>query len=159
MYIVAIRHNVDVSDEFAQLAKKDEEVARFLKRNGEYRHAIYFFIQAMEKHIRSKIFTLVNPNNEYFRKRNLNHSVEGAVEFLIEIISPDENIRQQVKQLLNKHVLEDINFQLLHNNLRYPFYSDKYNSYSSVDFSYNDCDTIEKKLEGLKRYLQDINRL
>ena len=82
-----VKHRIDVSNEYEVLAKKDEEVSKLLFKNGEYKHAIYFCIQAMEKYIRSKIFSIVNPNLEYFRKRNQNHSVEDAIEFLLEIVS------------------------------------------------------------------------
>lgn len=159
MYIGKINHNINVADEYERLAKKDEEVAVLLKYNREYRHSIYFFVQAMEKYIRSKIFTLVNPNIEYFRKRNQNHSLTNAVDFLIEIISTDINVQNQIKNQLNSYVFENINFQLLHNNLRYPFYSSKFDSYSSLEFNLNDCEIIEKKLAALKVYLQQLNRL
>lgn len=159
MVIGNVRHKINVSNEYEVLAKKDEEVALYLKKIKEYRHSMYFFVQAMEKNIRSKIFTLVNPNLEYFRKKNQNHSIDNAVEFLIEIISPDKNIQQQIKNQLNKYVLQDINFRQLHNNLRYPFYSLKYNSYSCVDFNQEDCEVIEKKLNELKNYLNQLQRL
>jgi len=159
MYIGNARHNVNVSNEYEFLAKKDEEVAMFLKKNSEYRHSIYFFIQAMEKYIRAKIFTLVNPNLEYFRKKNQSHSLENAIEFLTEIVSADKNVQNQIKNQLNEFVLENINFSQLHNNLRYPFYSLKYDSYSAIDFEIKDCEVIEKKLNDLKIYLKHLNRL
>ncbi|ADK14892.1 MULTISPECIES: HEPN domain-containing protein [Clostridium] len=159
MYLGNIRHNIDVSNEYYMLAKKDEEVGNILMERCEYRHAIYFFIQAMEKYIRAKIFRLVDPKLDYFRKRNQTHSIESAIEFLIDIISPDKNIQQQIKEQLNKYVLQDIKFQQLHNNLRYPYYSSKYNSYSMVDFRSLDCSGIYIKLHDLKDYLQELNRL
>ncbi|KGN00178.1 hypothetical protein Z969_10020 [Clostridium novyi A str. 4570] len=159
MFIGKVRHNINVSNEYEILATKDEEVALCLKKIKEYRHSIYFFVQAMEKYIRSKIFTLVNPNLDYFRKKNHNHSIDNAIEFLVEIISPDKNIQQQIKSQLDKYVLQDINFQKLHNNLRYPFYNLKNNSYSCIDFNKRDCEVIEKKLTDLKIYLNQLQRL
>ena len=159
MYIGKIHNDIDVSSEYDKLAKKDEEVARLLMKNAQYRHSIYFFIQSMEKLIRSKIFTLVNPNIEYFRKKNQNHSLNNAIEFLIEIISSDVTIQEQVKKYINFHVFEDINFQRLHNNLRYPFFSERYGTYSRLEFGENDCKIVEKKLGELKRYINELNRL
>jgi len=104
----------------------------------------------MEKYIRSKIFTLVNPNLEYFRKKNQDHSIDNAVEFLVEIISSDKNIQEQIMNQLNEYIFQDIKFQQLHNNLRYPFYSSRYNSYSCIDFYQKDCEAIEKNLMILK---------
>lgn len=159
MYIGKVHHNINVANEYKSLAEKDEHVAIFLKSNKEYRHSIYFFVQAMEKYIRSKIFTLVNPNLDYFRKKNQNHSLSNAIEFLIEIISADSTVQNQIKRQLNEYVFENINFQKLHNNLRYPFYNTKFNSYSSVEFTLNDCEIIQKKLNDLKTYLEQLNRL
>lgn len=159
MYLGTVRHSVDVTDEYKLLAIKDEEVALLLKYNRQYRHSIYFFIQAMEKYIRSKIFSKVNANLEYFRNRNKSHSLGNAIEFLIEIVSSDDNVRNQVKKQLNDFVLENIRFQQLHNNLRYPFYSHKYDSYLVAEYSEEDCIFIEKKLEALKKYLVQIDKL
>lgn len=159
MHLGNIRHGVSVCNEYQMLAKKDEAVAVLLKEHSEYKHSIYFFIQAMEKYIRAKIFTLVNPNLEYFRKRNQNHSIDNAIEFLVDIISADENIQNQVKEMLNKNIIQGIKFQQLHNNLRYPLYNSRYDSYSSVDFTKEDCKIIENKLADLKIYLNELHRL
>jgi hypothetical protein len=153
-----IRHNVNVSQEYASLAKEDEMVANYLKNNKQYRHAIYFNIQAMEKYIRSKIFTKVNPNLEYFRNRNRNHSLNDAIEFLLEILGTNEMIKKQIKNQMD-NIFGDINFQFLHNNLRYPFYSEKHNDYSMIDFSLADCQFIENKNNILKKYLSELDRL
>ena len=117
--IGTINREVDISYEYYNLALEDEKVAILLKNKGEYRHSIYFFIQAMEKYIKSKIFTLVNPNLEYYINKNKHHSLDYSIEFLIEVISPDENIRNQVKLYFNKYVFKDLSFRNLHNNLRY----------------------------------------
>lgn len=149
----------DVSYEYKVLAKKDEEVSNFLFKKGEYRHAIYFCIQAMEKYIRSKIFSLVNPNLEYFRNRNRNHSVEDAIEFLLEIISTDVNFRNNIRQQLFVSILGEINYQQLHNNLRYPFYSKRFDSYSVNTYTIEDYKFVENGLQKLKIYLNDLDRI
>jgi HEPN domain-containing protein len=75
------RRRVDVSIEYARLAREDEQAANLLADASHYRQAVYFVLQAMEKHLRAKIFTLVDPTNEYFRQANRNHSVEDAAKF------------------------------------------------------------------------------
>lgn len=157
--IGTINREVDISYEYYNLALEDEKVAILLKNKGEYRHSIYFFIQAMEKYIKSKIFTLVNPNLEYYINKNKHHSLDYSIEFLIEVISPDENIRNQVKLYFNKYVFKDLSFRNLHNNLRYPFYDRSRGYYNIIKFDIEDCKYIEEMLENLKKYLKDLNRI
>lgn len=157
--IGTINREVDISYEYYNLALEDEKVAILLKNKGEYRHSIYFFIQAMEKYIKSKIFTLVNPNLEYYINKNKHHSLDDSIEFLIEVISPDENIRNQVKLYFNKYVFKDLSFRNLHNNLRYPFYDRSRGYYNIIKFDIEDCRYIEEMLENLKKYLKDLNRI
>ena len=157
--IGTINREVDISYEYYNLALEDEKVAILLKNKGEYRHSIYFFIQAMEKYIKSKIFTLVNPNLEYYINKNKHHSLDDSIEFLIEVISPDENIRNQVKLYFNKYVFKDLSFRNLHNNLRYPFYDRSRGYYNIIKFDIGDCKYIEEMLENLKKYLKDLNRI
>ena len=113
----------------------------------------------MEKYIKSKIFTLVNPNLEYYINKNKHHSLDDSIEFLIEVISPDENIRNQVKLYFNKYVFKDLSFRNLHNNLRYPFYDRSRGYYNIIKFDIEDCKYIEEMLENLKKYLKDLNRI
>jgi hypothetical protein len=115
----------------------------------------------MEKYIRAKIFKFVNPNLEYFRKMNQNHSLTKAIDFLIEVLSNDNNLKNQIRNQLDQYVFEGINFQYLHNNLRYPFYSEQYNNYSIIEYDINDCVFIENKNERLKNgylILTDYNK-
>lgn len=103
------RNNIyNVAETYENLAIEDEEVAKKLKQNSEFRHSIYFYIQAMEKYIRSKIFTLVNPELEYYREKNKHHSIGNAIDFLIEIIRSDTQSQEQLKQQLNEYFVEDI---------------------------------------------------
>lgn len=151
--------NVDVAETYKQLALHDEEVAKKLYYIGEYRHSIYFFIQSMEKLIKAKIYTLVNPNIPYFRDHNKDHSLDKSIDFLLEIISTDDNIRNQVREQIYKYVLKDIKYNQLHNDLRYPFYSSKYNNFCLLEFSAMDCLIIENNLNSLKTYLNQLDRL
>lgn len=151
--------DIEVADTYKQLAMQDEEAAKKLYNMGAYRHSIYFYIQSMEKLIKAKIYSLVNPNIQYFRDRNKDHSLDKSIDFLLEIISTDDNIRNQVRQQIYKFALGDIKYNQLHNNLRYPFYNNKYNNYCLIEFSSKDCINIENNLSSLKRYLKELYRM
>lgn len=102
---------------------------------------------------------MVNPNLEYFINKNKHHSLDNSVDFLIEVISSDENVRNQVKYQFNKYVFKDLNSRNLHNNLRYPFYNEKRGIYVIVNYDKKDCEYIEEMLDNLKKYLNDLNRI
>lgn len=112
----------------------------------------------MEKYVRAKTFTFVDAKNAYFRKRERNHSIEDALEFLVEVISGNPVIREQIKKQLHEYVIGEIKFNWLHNNLRYPFYSERYNSYSSFEVTSSDNDVVAQKLKALKAFLSEIDR-
>ena len=158
MHIGKFRHKINVASEFAQISKDDEVAAEALAAVGYFRQASYFLIQSIEKSIRAKIFTLVNPNLEYFRDRNRTHSVESAVEFLIEIVSTDKLIQGQVSQQISSYVLGNTEYSRLHNDLRYPAYFRKYDSYSSLDVNKNDYDELKKRLSLLRKFLDDLHK-
>jgi len=151
-------HNVEVSYEYSRLADDDERVGLMLKNAGEYRHSIYFLIQAMEKYVRAKTFSIVDAKNPYFRQRERNHSVEEALAFLVEVIHGSPVVRDQINKQLRDYVLGDIRFGHLHNNLRYPFYSERHNSYSCLDVGKSDSELIAQKLQALKSFLAGIDR-
>jgi hypothetical protein len=148
-----------IADEYRSIALADEEAARVLQRSGQSRPAMYFWVQAMEKHVRAKIFTLVNPNLEWVRKKNRSHSLEDAIEFLLEIITTDAAIREQVRIQLCKQVLGGIRFAQLHNDLRYPFYSPEQSSFSVLEVEERDAKLLATQLDGLKKCLRDLDRL
>lgn len=159
MQIGNFRHRVNVSDEFNRLAIEDEDAATALIEIGKHRQASYFLVQAMEKYVRRTIFTLVNPNLEYFRERNRSHSLEDAVEFLVEIVSKNNaTIEQQVKNQLYQHVLGNTHYNQLHNNVRYPVYFKKYNSYSILEVGGEDSAVLKKRLSLLKIFLSELHR-
>lgn len=158
MHIGKFRHEINVSSEFDQLSRDDEAAADSLAERGQLRQACYFIIQAMEKAIRAKIFTLVNPNIEYFRGRNRTHSLESAVEFLIEIISTDKIIQEQVSLQLNSHVLGNTKYGHLHNNLRYPVYFKRRDSYSTLDVEADDFKKLRSRLQLLRKFLNDLHK-
>lgn len=158
-HIGSLRHNIILSNEFLKLAKDDELAATTLANSGMYRNACYFIIQAMEKTIRSKIFTLVNPNLEYFRNKNRHHSLESAIDFMLEIISTDPLIKEQITNQLFNHVVGRTNYTHLHNNLRYPFYSERYNSYSVLEITEFDYKELSTRLHTLRSFLNDLHKI
>ncbi|MBX9936629.1 MAG: hypothetical protein K2Y10_08545 [Burkholderiaceae bacterium] len=158
MHLGKLRHKINVSSEFSQLAKNDELAATCLATSGHFKQACYFLIQAIEKSIRSKIFSLVNPNIEYFREKNKTHSVESAIEFLIEIVSTDSITREQISNQIHLHVLGKTNYSQIHNNLRYPCYFKRYDSYSVLDVTKDDFDELKRRLNLLKKFLEDLNK-
>jgi HEPN domain-containing protein len=158
MSIGRFRRNIEVASEFLQLAQGDEQVGLLLNESGKHRHAMYFLLQAMEKYVRAKIFTLVDGKNAYFRNRHRDHSIEEALEFFVEIVSLNDDVRKQVREQLDRYVLAGVNFGVLHNDLRYPFYSERFNSYSCLEVTKQDAESLIQRLNFLKRFLQDVDR-
>lgn len=156
-FLGKINYNINVSEGFRIQSISDERAANILFENGAYKQSSYYIIQAMEKLIRSKIFTLVDARNEYFRDRNRTHSLEDAADFLIDILGTNEVVKKQVSNQLYNFVLGDTKYNYLHNNLRYPFYSKKFNSYSSLDFEKSDANILLGRLGSLKKFLKDID--
>lgn len=113
----------------------------------------------MEKYIRAQIFSLVNADVKYFRDENRNHSLDSAIDFLIKVISSDPIIQQQVSKQLGEYVLVNTKYNHLHNNLRYPAYFSKSESYSMLDVGREDYQMLCNRLSSLKHFLNDINKL
>lgn len=151
-------NNVEASDEYTRLAQENERVGLKLCNIGEHRHSIYFLIQAMEKYVRAKIFSIVNANNDWFRNRERHHSVEDALDFLIQVINGRSDIRDLVRNQLQEYVLKDVNFTWLHNNLRYPLYSKRNRYYSCLVVTRSDNEVIIKRLNALKAFLAGIDK-
>jgi hypothetical protein len=159
-YIGTLDYDVrDVADEYQRLAMEDEEVGRFLLAQHKYRHAVYCFVQAMEKYVRFKIFTLVNADLEYFRNRTRTHNVDDLLSFLVEIVSANPLIQEQIHNQLERFVLEGVRFGKLHNDLRYPVYMERSQTYARLQVDKNDAELALQKLEKLKMFLRDIDRL
>lgn len=146
-----------ISEEYQTLATSDKDSAIVLGNNGFYRQASYFLLQAMEKIIRAKIFTLIDSKNKYFRDTNRSHSLIDAVELLIEIVSRgDSIIATQHKNNINKFVLGNENYQQLHNNLRYPWFSERYQCFNLLDINKKSYLEIKNKYFSLEQYLKDL---
>ncbi len=100
----------DVAAAYLGLAQEDEKVGQLLISQGQYRHAMYFLIQAMEKYVRCTIFGLVNPNTEYFRNRTRTHDLDELLDFLVEIACPNTTVQGQVREQLRDFVLGGVRF-------------------------------------------------
>lgn len=159
MKVGTFRQRVNVSKEYLALASSDEIAAEKLSQVDYYRQACYFIIQAMEKYIRAKIFSLVNADIKYFRDENRNHSLDSAIDFLIKVVSSDPITQQQVSKQLTEYVLVNTKYNHLHNNLRYPAYFQKYDSYSMLDVGREDYQMLCNRLSLLKSFLNDIDKL
>lgn len=159
MHLGHFRHGVKVNHTFACLAKEDEQAANLLAQAGLYRNACYYIIQAMEKLIRAKIFTLVNPKIKFFRDKNKSHSIEAAVDFLVDVVSHQPLVKEQVAKQLKTYVLGQTNYRHLHNNLRYPLYFEKYENYSVLEVGKEDYQTLCVRLESLKKFLEDLHKV
>ncbi|MCC2671113.1 MAG: hypothetical protein K0Q72_3584 [Armatimonadetes bacterium] len=155
--IGTLRRGVDAASEYRKLAEEDEEVGLLLQTAGKHRHAIYFFVQAMEKQVRAKIFAIVDPGNPYFRESNRSHSVDDALAFLVQVVSVDPAVRERIRSILNTYVVGGIRFTRLHNDVRYPFYTER-QGFSSLDITTRDSELILDRLRYLKTMLRDIER-
>ena len=159
-YIGRLEHRLsDVAAEYLALAQEDEKVGQLLISQGQYRHGIYFLVQAMEKYVRSTIFGLVNPNTDYFRQRTLTHNLDDLLSFLREIVCSNAELREQVRLQMQDHVLGGVRFGALHNDLRYPKFDDRNQSYSLLSVGQQDADITLERLQTLKRFLKDIHQL
>lgn len=159
MKVGVFRRQINVSQEYLALARSDEIAAEKLSRVDCYRQACYLIIQSMEKYIRAKTFSLVRADLKFFRDENRNHSLDSAIDFLIKVISSDPIIQQQVSKQLTEYVLVNTKYNHLHNNLRYPAYFSKYDSYSMLDVGREDCQMLFDRLSSLKNFLNDIDKL
>lgn len=160
--IKILQDSVRVAEMYLEIAENDEKAAKVLSDKGFYNQAAYFFIQAMEKQIKHKIANKIDVTNRYFAdeiRKTMGHSLEMSIEFLLRIYTGDNIIlKQQMENQLMQQVLKQINFQSVHNNVRYPLYSKKYSNYSFLDITRNECWELEDMLKGLKRYLAELDR-
>ena len=160
IFIGRREYNVtDLAAEYQALAEGDEKVGQLLIGQGQYRHGLYFLVQAMEKYVRSTIFGLVNPNTNYFRQRTLTHNLDDLLAFLREIVCSNAELREQVRLQMQDHVLGGVRFGALHNDLRYPNFDDRRGSYFILQVERKDADTVYARLQTLKQFLRDIHQL
>lgn len=149
----------DVSTEYALWARADEAAANALAEAGLYRHAVYFVVQAIEKHLRAKIFSVASPLNEAVRQANRNHSVEEAAAFLVATFDYDGRLCRLIQEQFDKCLLRGVRFNLLHNDLRYPAYLDRVGGFASLDVSERDLLQMFERLDWLKEFMKEVDLL
>ena len=156
-----LRNSIDVADTYYDIASRDEFSAKILRELGLYNQAGYFYVQAMEKFIKSCIANKIDLIKPFYAdkvKSNMKHSLKSACDFLIEIFaSNDDLLKEQMKKQLAEDILQGIYSMDLNNDLRYPKYVDNYNDYSFLNLSEFDCARMEDILVGLKKYLKDLS--
>ncbi len=133
-------------------------LSKLLYEKGFYNQSVYFYIQSMEKYIKSAICKKVDITNTYYanRLRNLGHSLDTAIDFFIEIISEnDEILKLQIIEQLKNSVLKGLHFSTIYNSTRYPTYKNE--SYRIVEMSQNDCEQLMEIYASLKRYISALN--
>jgi len=104
--------------------------------------------------LRSKIFSKVNGDLEYYRERNRSHNISDGIDLLIDITGFDELTKKGLKEQLNNKILETDIISRLNNNLRYPSYSKKFESYSLLVISEKDINRLLVMIKNLESYLE-----
>lgn len=159
------RENVSqlkISNVYLSLSKEDEEAAILLKENRLYNAAIYMYIQAMEKKIKSHICKKINVTIPYYANmlRDIGHSLDKSINLLIEVLAGNNIIlKKQLSEQLKSQVFENIEFSKLYNNCRYPYYDYNKKEYSHIVMRYDDCVKIIDISRRLDKFLQDFDRL
>ncbi|MGL5126295.1 MAG: hypothetical protein ACRC6U_10015 [Fusobacteriaceae bacterium] len=120
-----INDPAEMANIFLEISESDENTSMHLYNTKQYNQAIYFMIQSIEKYIRYAISRKINMiNPDFARKlRDMSHSFDDLLEFLIEIMSGENrNLFCQLQELIKENILENTLFNKLHNDLRYPKY-------------------------------------
>lgn len=147
-----------MADEFLGIAICDEKAAQLLCQQKLYNQSVYFYIQSMEKYIKSFICRKIDITNDYYadKIRQLGHSLDASIDFLIEIVSGnDETLKLQIIEQLKRGVLREIYFSAIYNSTRYPISRNK--SYKVIKMSKDDCTQLGKIYDMLKNYVNSIN--
>lgn len=155
-------NSIEMSDEYLKIAASDLSAAEILNSNRLYNQAVYMYIQSMEKKIKSYICRKINVALPFYadKLREIGHSLDKSIIFLIEILSSDNNnLKAQLEQQLLEGVFENIRFLGLYNNCRYPRYSNKFSDYAVLKLSEKDCGRMKKIAEKLDRFLADLYKI
>ena len=99
-----ISTNQNLEEKYSEIAQKDEKSAKILEREGLYNQAAYFYIQSMEKYIKSNIAKKINLTNQYFAdemRKTMGHSIDGALELLLKVYTVNN-------PTLEKHMKEQL---------------------------------------------------
>lgn len=115
----------------------------------------------MEKCVKEKLCRTIDVTNIYFsnRLREIGHSLDTSVEFLIEILSQGNSVlKQQITSQLVEGILKNIKFSRLHNDVKYPRFNCKYNQYTMLNINKEDCEILKQISGNLRKYLDDLDR-
>ena len=166
MYLVGKKISLctsfDVANEYKKIAEQDLKAAQLLKDNGLYNEAYYYYIQSMEKSIKSRICEIVDVTNPFFANemKRIGHSLDAAIEFLLRLVSGNnEVLYQHIKKQILEDVLKEIRFSSLHNNVRYPYFNSYKNEYVYLNITSNDCNAIEQMEKNLKAFVESLYRI
>lgn len=166
MYLVGkktlLHTSLDVANEYKEIAEKDLKAAQLLMSNGLYNEAYYYYIQSMEKNIKKRICEIIDVTNPFFadQMRDIGHSLDDAIEFLLRVISGNNEVMyQQIKKQIVEKVLKEIRFSSVHNNVRYPYFNRHKKEYIYLNITYDDCIEIQKMEKNLKVYLEELYRI
>jgi len=163
-YIGKIKYlesGAEIKGAYKEIAKQNEKAADILCEQGCHNEAAYLYIQAMEKYTKAKICEKVNITLPYFseRLREIGHSVDKSIDFLIEIYAGgNEMMKNHITTLINETILHSIRFGLLHNRLRYPE-TNRSGEYIFLSAGATDCAELKKMLTNLIKCLNDIDKL
>ncbi len=150
--------SIEISEQFEKIAVNDEKSADILCVNGLYNQSAYFYIQAMEKYIKSYISRKIDITHEFYadKFREMGHSLDKSVEFFIEIMTGNNPVlRSQMEYQMKEIIFKNVRFSQLHNNLRYPFYLKNKSDYGIDEMNSADCEELKSMCRNLKKYLND----
>ena len=151
-----------VSQVYKEIAEKDLKSSEILFENELYNEAAYYIMQYMEKCVKEKLCRTIDVTNTYFsnKLREIGHSLDASVEFLIEILSQGNSVlKEQITKQLVEGVLRNIRFSGLYNEVRYPRFNYKYNQYTILNITKEDCEALKQISENLRKYLDDLDKL
>lgn len=150
---------INISDYYLKKAELDKKAGKVLVDQGLYSQAIYFELQYMEKFIKSEICKKINIENRYTHELVNKHSIKELLFFLIDIIVVNEIFNKQLKYQVEE-ILGEIDYNKLHNNLRYPYYSPKRKTFIYVEYNKEDYEQIvNDNFKQLKNYISSLYRI
>ncbi|MBR3745770.1 MAG: hypothetical protein IKP64_03610 [Selenomonadaceae bacterium] len=138
------------TEKYLEIAQADETAAVALQEKRLFNQAAYFFIQAMEKHVKYHIAKKINVTNPFFAeelRQTMGHSLDESLNLLFKVYTGN-----------NEVLFNQLNFSRLHNTVRYPVYNPRRQNYSFLDLGARDCETLRNMLTALKKYLEEVSR-
>jgi HEPN domain-containing protein len=157
----------DLAETYRDLSGDDEQAAIVLQREGQYRQAVYFFLQAMEKLARYAVFSEVGPDDasidgRTYRERTRTHNLDELLIVLLEAYKETINnsrVSEQIEQQMEAYVLQGQYFGVLHNDVRYPRYIERRKSDALLELNEKDAVAATDKLTRLKAFVAGFQQL